>query len=607
MATENPTKTFHLELIKPSHYDEDGYVIQWVKAWIPSNSLACLYGIAQALADRHALGEDTEIVISPYDEINAVVPIRKIIRKMKRNGNRGLVGLVGVQSNQFPRAMDIARQFRAEGIQVAVGGFHVSGCLAMLRELPPDILDAMEMGVSIFAGEAEEHLQEVLCDADRGALKPVYNYMNDLPRLQEQLTPFLPDRFVHKYDGSHASFDAGRGCPFQCSFCTIINVQGRISRYRSADDVEHIIRVNHAQGITRYFISDDNFARNRNWEAIFDRMIELREVEKIPITFVIQVDVLAHKTKGFIEKARRAGCKRAFIGLENINPDNLAAAKKGQNRITEYRTMLQQWRAQGIITYAGYILGFPDDTPESIRRDIDIIKRELPVDLLGFTILTPLPGSEDHKVLFEKGVWMDPDMNKYDLEHVTTHHPRMSAEEWDAIYREAWDLYYDDEHIERLMRRAIASGIKPHGVMINSLQIHCAMKFEKVHPQQCGYFRRRVRTQRRPTLPRENPLIFYPRHFAQSVVKYTRLGLYALRVNRLRKHIERDPAARSYMDAALAPVEDTANERLELFELNDAARAAVHKARREAAARAKHRANTAKQPQKAAVDESFTA
>ena len=77
--------------------------------------------------------------------------------------------------------------------------------------------------------------------------------------------------------GHYTSFDAGRGCPFQCSFCTIINVQGRKSRYRTADDVEAIVRANAAQGVTRFFVTDDNFARNRNWEPILDRLIELRE------------------------------------------------------------------------------------------------------------------------------------------------------------------------------------------------------------------------------------------------------------------------------------------------------------------------------------------
>ncbi len=70
---------------------------------------------------------------------------------------------------------------------------------------------------------------------------------------------------------------SGRGCPYQCSFCTIINVQGRKSRFRTADDLERIVRENYAQGIKRFFITDDNFARNTNWEALFDRIIELRE------------------------------------------------------------------------------------------------------------------------------------------------------------------------------------------------------------------------------------------------------------------------------------------------------------------------------------------
>ncbi len=109
--------------------------------------------------------------------------------------------------------------------------------------------------------------------------------------------------------------------------------------------------------------------------------------------------------------------RRVFIGLENINPENLIAAKKRQNKITEYRVMLQKWRDHGAITYAGYILGFPADTKESILRDIEIIKRELPLDILEFFFLTPLPGSEDHKVLLAKGVWMDRDINKYDLNH----------------------------------------------------------------------------------------------------------------------------------------------------------------------------------------------
>jgi hypothetical protein len=102
-------------------------------------------------------------------------------------------------------------------------------------------------------------------------------------------------------------------------------------------------------------------------------------------------------------------------------------------------------------------LGFPTDTPVSIARDIEIIKKELPVDILEFFCLTPLPGSEDHKNLNARGVPMDSDMNSYDLEHACTAHPRMSKETWLQVYTDAWARYYTDEHVETIMRRAAAS------------------------------------------------------------------------------------------------------------------------------------------------------
>src|SRR6185503_12479933 len=173
----------------------------------------------------------------------------------------------------------------------------------------------------------------------------------------------------------------------------------------------------------------------------------------------IQVDTLCHRIPNFIEKCKRAGVTRVFIGLENINPENLKSAKKPQNKITEYRKMLLAWKAQGIFTYAGYILGFPADTAESIRRDIEIIQRELPLDIVEWVILTPLPGSEDHKIMWKKGDWMDPNLNNYDFEHVVAGHAKMSTAEWQAIYQEAWTLYYSRAHVETLLRRGAASGV----------------------------------------------------------------------------------------------------------------------------------------------------
>ena len=397
-ADSRAPDTFTFVLVKPTHYDDNGYPIQWYRSALPSNTLACMYSLAEDARKREALGPGVAIEIDTYDETNRRVVPSRIIRDLKRRGGRSLVGIVGVQSNQYPRAVDIARQFRAAGVQVCIGGFHVSGCLSMLPEMPQELKAAQAMGVSLFAGEAEENrLDEVLVDAWRGDLKPLYNFMAHLPSLEGEPAPILPRKHLARTTGHYSSIDLGRGCPFQCSFCTIINVQGRKSRFRTPDDLEEIIRANRAQGINRFFITDDNFARNSDWEILLDRVIKLQD-EGITCGFTIQVDTLCHKIPNFIEKATKAGAKRIFIGLENINPENLITAKKRQNKITEYRAMLQKWRAHGALTFAGYILGFPADTKESILRDIEIIKRELPLDILEFFFLTPaarLGGPQD--------------------------------------------------------------------------------------------------------------------------------------------------------------------------------------------------------------------
>ncbi len=574
-------KRFQLVLIKPSHYDPDGYVVQWLRSTMPSNSLAAVYSLALGAAGRSVLGPDLPIDVNAIDETNTRVRPRDIAKRIARNGGVGLVGLVGVQSNEFPRALDIARAFRAQGVQVMIGGFHVSGCLAMLNETQTDIEVAQELGVSIFAGEAEEGFDEVLEDAAKGALKPLYDHMKHLPGIGDVASPpFLPADFVKRTVGNVTSFDAGRGCPFQCSFCTIINVQGRKSRYRSPDSIEQILRMNVAQGVKRFFITDDNFARNKDWEAIYDRIIKLREEDGLDVRFMIQVDTLCHKIPNFIEKSQRAGVTRVFIGLENINPANLIAAKKRQNKITEYRKMLLEWKRVGIMTFAGYILGFPNDTPDSIRHDLDIIKKELPLDALEFFVLTPLPGSEDHKVLYEKKVWMDPDLNKYELEHVVTGHAKMTKQEWQDAYRSAWDIFYTDEHLETIMRRAAASGINVRSLMPVLMWFSSAVKIEELHPLQWGIFRIKHRKDRRPSFPLESPLAFYANYVQDTARKAAKLVRRWRHLKRIVAKIEADPKAKFYMDDALTPVGEEDAEHMELYNQSESIKAAVQHERR---------------------------
>jgi radical SAM superfamily enzyme YgiQ (UPF0313 family) len=584
LQTALGSRVFQLFLIKPSHYDDDGYVIQWVRSSIPSNTLATLNGLALDCAARKVLGAEVEIRITVWDETNTRIRPDEIVRRIRATGGHGLVGLVGVQTNQYPRAVDIARPLRAAGIPVCIGGFHVSGTIAMLPEITPELREAMDLGITLFAGEAEGRLDELLRAADRRELEPLYNFMNDLPGLEGAPAPYLDAGVVQRTVGTRTSFDAGRGCPFLCSFCTIINVQGRKSRARSADDVERLVRANLAQGVRNFFITDDNLARNQNWEAIFDRLIHLREVEGERLWVVAQVDTMAHRIRGFIEKAARAGVNRVFIGLENINPESLKGAQKGQNRITEYRAMLQAWHRVGTLTYAGYILGFPNDTPESIERDIGIIQRELPIDILEFFILTPLPGSADHKKLALAGVPMEKDLNRYDVVHVTTAHPLMPDAALLGIYRKAWELYYSPAHVERVLRRTKAWGYDLANMRAKLFGFHAPARVERVHPLEGGIFRRKFRRDRRPGFPVESPFVFYPRYGWEIALKVARFAALWWRYWRIYRRVLRDP--RTEPDIAMVPVEAGELDALELFTHTPAARtvAVQRKRKLEAAA-----------------------
>jgi tRNA A37 methylthiotransferase MiaB len=570
---------FEFVMIKPSHYDDDGYPIVWWRGLIPSNSLAALNGLAVDCAERQVLGPDVAIRLTAIDETNRHVVPERIVRDLRRRRVKALIGLVGVQSNQYDRALDLAREFRAAGLAVMIGGFHVSGCLSMLKEMPSELREALDLGCSLFAGECEEgRLDLVLRDAWNGILKPIYNYLSDLPSLAGAPVPVLPADALRRNIQHWSSFDLGRGCPFQCSFCTIINVQGRKSRFRTADDLEAILRVNFAQGIKAFFITDDNLARNRHWEEFFDRLIHLRETEGLKANLTLQVDTLCHLIPNFIDKAKRAGAMRVFIGLENINPDNLLAANKRQNKITEYRHMLQQWHERGVFTFAGYILGFPADTKESILRDIEIIKRELPLDVLEFFVLTPLPGSEDHRRMVEAGEWMDPDLNKYNLHHRVSHHPRMSDAEWDEAVHAAWRAYFTWEHMETVARRhARLPANRPKKALQYLNEFKMIYEVEGLHALEGGILRRKRRRARRPSFRREPALTFYVRYLAESAVKIVRYWRGYRREKALIRRILADPARWDYTDVSLQPPSAGEFETLGLFQETDGGAEAVAK------------------------------
>jgi hypothetical protein len=200
-----------------------------------------------------------------------------------------------------------------------------------------------------------------------------------------------------------------------------------------------------------------------------------------------------------------------------------------------------------------------------VLHDIKIIQRELAIDLLEPHSLTALPGSEDHQKLFKAGEYLDPDLNKYDLEHVTTKHAQMSTEEWEKLYRDAWQAFYSVEHMETVLRRAVATGIDATNMMVLLLWFHYCIVYEKIDPLQGGYLRRKYRQDRRPTMPIESPFVFYPRYVADLIYKHFKMAQLAWRFHWFKKRLERDPDARNYTDIALTPDTEESSDVLEML------------------------------------------
>lgn len=495
-----PFKKFRIVLIKPSKYDDDGYVIRFWKGVLPSNTLNVLNGLTEEVKRSRVFG-DLRIEIVTFDETTEKVPVKKIVRWSRRPSTKLVVGLVGVQTNQFPRAFDLGRQFRAAGIDVIMGGFHTSGTINMLGEQEPDIQELIKNSISIVSGEVEENWAEILADALHGRLKPIYSFAQDLQNLIDignaPLPRISPKTMSHFAKPSFGTADTSRGCPFACSFCTIINVQGRKMRERSPESIAELLRKNYLEhGVSFYFFTDDNFARKKLWRETFEEIIKLRK-EGIKISFMMQVD-LARKPKDFVRLAAKAGCTQVFIGMESVNPQNLKAEGKGQNHVEEYQQIIKEWHDAGVVVHTGYIIGLPFDTKEQVPQDVRYLTDVIQPDQASFFMLTPLPGSHDHREMKKRGEWMDPDFNKRDSFHATIKHPNMTAEEWTGAYEEAWKSFYSKENMIKILSRWNHSPKVYWNLMSVFFWYKNAAIIEKEHPMIAGFFRLKDRLSRRP-------------------------------------------------------------------------------------------------------------
>jgi len=508
-----------------SSYDDDGYPRRFWRGILPSNTLGCLTTLTQSLANSGQVRAGVDVTVKSYDDTVQSIPFGRIIRRhRRRHDTKVVVGLVGVQTGQFARATDIALRFREAGVSVMIGGFHVSGSLTMQGKPTGELQDLIDRGVTLVKGEAEspQALASIFRDALDGRMQSLYE-MPMHPDLATAPVPTMSRRYRrHFFSRKMLPIDTSRGCPFNCSFCTVINVLGHRMRCRSAERILATIEANYARGVRTYFFVDDNLARSPVWEALFDGLIGLRQ-RGIAIDFMMQVDTLAYRIPGFIDKAAQAGCYSVFIGMESLDAANLKAIGKTQNHVGEYAGMVDAWHRDGVIVHVGYIIGLPHDTPQTVDAALETLTDEIGVDQASFFMLTPLPGSRDHQAMVESGQPLDSDLNDFDSQHPTFQHPNITGAEWQSAYDHAWHKFYSPENITQILLRCPK---RSYWDLFWLLLWHRYSTLAGDHPMFTGFGRRKRRSDRRPGWPREPWLTFAKtrlRHLAATIGIYVRL------------------------------------------------------------------------------------
>jgi hypothetical protein len=295
-----PCRTIRVYFIKPSRYDEEGYVSVFRFGVQPNNTLTVLNALNDTYNRRFSAERNVYLDTVIWDEIcdGVVSPetIKAIKEKAAEDGVELLVGMAGVQSNQYPRGRDIAVQFAAHGVRTIMGGFHVSG-------YPESREFLHSCGISTVVGEAENLWGQIIEDFLRGELLLDYAVTDGIraktgqediivPVINEAQLPVVDDRYLTRFFSSNmTTIDTSRGCPFTCSYCSVKNVMGRTMRSREPGAVINWVRdaiSNH--GIESLFLVDDDFFRSPRWEEILNGLVEVKK-EFPKLSFMMQVDV----------------------------------------------------------------------------------------------------------------------------------------------------------------------------------------------------------------------------------------------------------------------------------------------------------------------------
>ena len=292
-----------------------------------------------------------------------------------------------VQKESLKRVVEFCR---VRGKRVAVGGPYVS---TSAKQLP--------QANHIFIGEAEATLPKFIEDLEHGSDQPIYKSI-ERPALSLAPTPHFHIANLNRY--SAMSVQYSRGCPFQCEFCDIIEIYGRVPRTKSNEQMlAELDALKSAGWRGMVFIVDDNFIGNkRNVRTLLPALAEWSERNGRPFSFITEASVNMAEDDELLRWMKRADFHRIFLGIETPVEESLKEAHKGQNTRRDLLESVKKIQSYGMEVMAGFIVGFDNDPDDIFERQIEFIRESaIPLAMVG--LLTALPDTQLWRRLEREG------------------------------------------------------------------------------------------------------------------------------------------------------------------------------------------------------------
>lgn len=411
-------------ILKPSKYLPTGFVERYRMGFLPNITPYYLSSMTP-----QCIGETkiTTVVIDEYTNPN--LDYLNLLCKPSDLDTNRLIAFAGVQSHQFPRAMDLAALAVSRGAMAIIGGPHAMTC---------DTAEHQGKGVSFSLAEAELVWKQILSDAAEGELQDVYGSQQ---RWQQDLESFViqppPDSVLNRSLIRMHGLYPSRGCVFKCNFCSVIQISGNVVRSQSIEATLASLRLAKKARIKLIVFGSDNFNKYADAKELLQAIID----ENLQIDFFAQCDTQIADDEEMVELMARAGCIFMFVGVESFNYATLQAAQKTQNRPGKYVNIIQLCRKYGIVATFSNIIGFPQDTEASVKEHLRIIK-ELSPAMAWFYILTPIPGTEQYGDFLKEGLITEKNLDRFDCTVPVWTHPNFSHKQLLDLQFGAYQDFY---------------------------------------------------------------------------------------------------------------------------------------------------------------------